>query len=310
MSLSKNRISILRYLSFLFLIALVIVFFSVHAIAPRMIVKPPKNIGKDSSQRLNLKSKKVNVEIENGNFLDGYWVSSTIDTTYGVIILVHGIGGNKESFLGLSKRLSKLGIASVLFDNRAHGQSGGEYCTYGHLEKVDISKIVDFILKKDSRLKVGIWGNSLGGAIAIQALEFDSRISFGIIESTFTDLNQIVFDYKKRILKGFGVKFLSDYALKRAGKIAGFDANKIKPLESVEIIHQPVLIAHGNSDDNIDFKYGKQLFQNLASVDKQFVEVDGGEHFGLFDTGGDEYVQKLMAFISRNLNIMEIKDSK
>lgn len=310
MSLSKKHIPFLRYVSILFLLAVLIGFIGLHFIAPRMIVQPPINIGKNSSQQLNLKSKKEKIEIENEDFLDGYWVSSELDTTYGVMILVHGIGGNKESFLGLSKRLSKLGIASVLFDNRAHGKSGGEYCTYGHLERKDISKFVDFILEKDSRLKVGIWGNSLGGAIAIQALEFDSRISFGIIESTFTDLNQIVFDYKKRILKGFGVKFLSDYALKRAGKIAGFDANKIKPLESVENIYQPVLIAHGNSDDNIDFKYGKQLFQNLASVDKQFVEVDGGEHFGLFDTGGDEYVQKLMAFISRNLNIMEIKDSK
>ena len=87
------------------------------------------------------------------------------------MILIHGIGGNKESYLGLAKRLSSLGVASVMFDNRAHGQSGGKYCTYGFEERNDVSKIIDYILEKKQNSSIGIWGNSLGGAIAIQSLE-------------------------------------------------------------------------------------------------------------------------------------------
>ena len=137
--------------------------------------------------------------------------------------------------------------------------------------KKDIAQIVDKIKARQPNLPVGIWGNSLGGAIAIQALEFDERIKFGIIESTFTELNQIVFDYKKRILKGIGLKFLSDYALKKAGEIANFKPFKVQPIESVKNIEQPIFIAHGDADENISSKYGQQLFDKLKSKDKQFI---------------------------------------
>ena len=292
----------MQYILILMLLAVVVGFVGIHFIAPRMILSPPINIGVNQSEKLGIQTLNVFVPIENNQSLEGYWIDSQKDTTYGVIILIHGIGGNKESFLGLSKRLSKLGVASVLFDNRAHGRSGGEHCTYGFKEKHDSSKIIDFIHAKDPRLKVGIWGNSLGGAIAIQSLEHDSRLSFGVIESTFTDLSQIVYDYKKRILLGFGIRSVSDYVLKRAGKIAGFDPDLVKPIQSVRNITQPVLIAHGTSDDNIHFRYGKQLHENLASRDKVFVEVYKGEHAGLFDSGGEEYIDQLMSFIAGNLD--------
>lgn len=141
----------------------------------------------------------------------------------------------------------------------------------------------------------------MGGAIAIQSLEYDERIEFGIIESTFTELNQIVFDYKRRILKGFGIRSISDYALKRAGKVADFEPLKIRPIESVKNIEQPVFLAHGDSDPNISFSYGEQLFNDLKSTDKEFTLVKNGGHFNLFDKGGKEYKEKIFAFIERNL---------
>jgi alpha-beta hydrolase superfamily lysophospholipase len=302
MQLSKKRFRISTYLFYIFFTSIFIGFIGLHFIAPKLILGPHIHPGVNNSHKLGLQTKSVSIAIEDNQSLKGFWVNSEQDTTYGIMILVHGIGGNKESFLGLSKRLAKLGVASVLFDNRAHGSSGGKYCTYGFKEKEDIEKIIDFIHYKNPSLKVGIWGNSLGGAIALQSLEVESRISFGLIESTFTDLSQIVFDYKKRILQGFGIRALSDYVLRRAGKIAGFDPSLVKPLESVKRINQPVLIAHGNSDDNIHFKYGKQLHNALGSDDKIFIEVDNGEHAGLFVTGGQKYVDQTMSFIARQLD--------
>lgn len=302
MQLSKKRFRITTFLVYIFFAAALIGFLSLHFVAPKLILGPHIHPGVDISHKLDLKTESVSVAIEDNQNLAGIWVNSEQDTTYGIMILVHGIGGNKESFLGLSKRLAKLGVASVFFDNRAHGSSGGKHCTYGFKEKRDIGKIIDFIHFKDPTLKVGIWGNSLGGAIAIQSLEVDDRLSFGIIESTFTDLSQIVFDYKKRILLGFGMRTLSDYVLKRAGKMAGFDPNLIKPIASVKHINQPVLIAHGNSDDNINVKYGQQLHENLASKDKVFIEVDNGEHTGLFVTGGQKYIDQTIGFIARQLD--------
>ena len=298
----------IKYLTIGCLIIMILGFVGIDNIAPYAITQPPKINGSITPEKLGLKSEALNLKTKDNVELSGYWIKSELDAPKGVIILLHGIGGCKEHFLGLANELSKKGIESIIFDGRAHGKSGGEFCTYGFKEKKDIAQIVDKIKKQQPTLPIGIWGNSLGGAIAIQALEFDERIKFGIIESTFTDLHQIVFDYKKRILKGIGIKHLSDFALERAGEIADFEPQKIKPIESVKNIEQSIFIAHGDSDKNISFKYGQQLFDNLKTKDKQFVLIKGGGHFDLFEKGGSEYKSKMMDFIQRNL-MLPPKDS-
>jgi len=278
-------------------------FIAINNIAPYAITQPPRINESITPQELNLKSEPLNIKTKDDIDLNGYWIKSEKDTAKGIMILIHGIGGCKEHFLNLAKELSKKGIESIVFDGRAHGKSGGEFCTYGFKEKKDIVQIIDKIKKHEPDLPIGIWGNSLGGAIAIQTLEVDKRINFGIIESTFTALNQIVFDYKKRILKGIGIRSLSDFALKRAGEIADFDPLNIKPIESVKNIEQPIFMAHGDSDANISYKYGQQLFANLKTKDKEFILIEGGGHFDLFDKGGIEYKNQIMSFIERNLKL-------
>jgi alpha-beta hydrolase superfamily lysophospholipase len=218
------------------------------------------------------------------------------------MLLIHGIGGCKEHFLNLAGKLENQGITSIVFDGRAHGESDGTFCTYGYYEKQDISKIVDFIKKQNPEIRIGIWGNSLGGAIAIQAMENEKRIEFGVIESTFTALDQIVYDYQKRICKGIGLRLVTDAALEEAGKIANFNPDAVKPIHAVKNIHQPIFIAHGDNDENIHYTYGEQLYKNVASTQKEFVLIKGGGHFNLFAQGGKDYEGKLMGFIHRQFD--------
>ncbi len=272
-----------------------------HYIAPYAITQPGRVSLDLKPSELDLKSTSLDLEIADSIRLKGYSIESNLETTRGIMILVHGVGGCKEHFIPLAGDLADLGVATLVFDGRAHGKSSGDFCTYGFHEKKDIARLVDYIKTRNDSLPVGIWGNSLGGAIALQALEYDERIQFGVIESTFTDLRTIVHDYKKRMLGGFGIRSLSNYALDRAGEVANFDPSQVAPIESVKHIEQPVLIAHGNEDERISFEYGKALFENLKSVDKEFVEVEGGKHFGMFDVGGQAYKEKLLTFIERNL---------
>ena len=164
-----------------------------------------------------------------------------------------------------------------------------------------MSKIVDLIKNTNRDLKIGIWGFSLGGAIAIQSLEIDKRIEFGIIESTFTAMDKIVFDYTRHMMGPIGTRFIADYGLKRAGEIADFDPHEVKPIKAVEHIEQPTLIAHGDADANISVEYGKELFEKLKAADKELIIVEGGGHLDMFEKGGVDYTTKLIGFINRNL---------
>lgn len=218
------------------------------------------------------------------------------------LILVHGIGGAKEHFFSLASNLTKDGYSALVIDNRAHGDSDGEYVTYGYKEKEDISLLVDFLKERAPSLKVGIWGSSMGGAIAIQAMENDERIDFGIVESTFINLEQIVYDYQKRYTAGIGLRFLTDYVLECAGVIAAFDPKMVSPENAVKSIEQPMFLAHGDKDARIKHEYGKQLFENLAAKDKTFELVKGAGHLNLGEIGGEEYYIKVVDFIKRQHN--------
>ena len=218
------------------------------------------------------------------------------------LILVHGIGGAKEHFFPLAKRLTKDGYNALVMDNRAHGASDGAYATYGFKEKHDISLLVNYLKEQDPYIKIGIWGSSMGGAIAIQAMEHDPRIEFGVVESTFLNLEQIVYDYQKRFSAGIGLRFLTDYVIERAGVLAGFDPKKVSPENAIKKIAQPMFLAHGDEDERIAFAYGEKLFKNLAAKDKTFELVPGAGHLNLGAIGGEQYYKKVLSFIERQLN--------
>ena len=273
--------------------------FVVHNVLPYALLQPQRVTTTNYLETENQNYTALQLVTKDSVTLKGYHVKSNKDTVYGSIVLIHGIGGCKEHFTELAIDLANSGYDSWLFDNRAHGESGGEYSTYGYHEKNDISLIIDTIKENQPTSKIGIWGNSLGGAIALQAIEKDKRIAFGIIESTFTDLNQIVYDYQKRFSYGIGLEWICDIALNKASKIGAFNSEDVKPIESVKNISCPVLIAHGNADGNIKFEYGKQLYTNLASKDKVFVEVDNADHYNMYDAGGEEYSTKLFNFLKR-----------
>lgn len=290
---------LLKYFIIAFVLLVVGGFLGAHYVAPWAIIQPQKINEAFGPEDLALKSEVFVVKTDDDVLLKGHWIKTKEDSSKGIMILVHGIGGCKEHFLGLAGQLAEIGVESIVFDLRAHGKSGGEFCTYGYHEKNDIRRIVDYVKGIVPDKKIGIWGNSLGGAIAIQSLEIDSRIEFGIIESTFCDLSEVVYEYQKRFAMGIGLKIVSDHALKQAGEIAHFEPDSVKPINSVKQITQPVFIAHGDSDDNISFQNGKELYNHLKSKDKIWYPVKNGEHTGLFVSGGEDYKIAIEEFIQR-----------
>ena len=286
------------------LLSIVIIsFIGIHFIAPYAILKPPKMNDPTLAKQFHQNLEPFNISTVDDVELSAYWITPAIATPRGCMILLHGVGGCKEHFLGVANKLRQQDIASIVFDSRAHGQSGGQFCTYGAKEKQDVSVIIDLIKARYPNTSIGIWGNSMGGAVAIQAMAIDKRISFGVIESTFTSLAKIGFDYQKRLSK-ISSRRLFNYVLKRAEIIADFNSATVRPIEAVKYIDQPMLIAHGDADKNISFAYGQALFNALVATDKEFVRVPNGGHAGLFITGGKEYEDKLFNFINKQLKTL------
>lgn len=252
-------------------------------------------------EQIGLRTEKLDVTVADTIVLKGWFIHAARPDPFGTVILLHGSASCKEAMLATAETLAFSGCNAVIVDLRAHGESGGMYCTYGYYEKEDVSRIIDEAIKKFSNAEpFAVYGNSLGGAIALQALAFDPRIKCGIIESSFATLREVVYDYMKRI-SGMPLRFISDKALDNSGIIANFPVDSIRPEESAKNILQPVLIAHGSEDNYISIEYGKRIYRNLASPNKVWYPIEGGDHLNLRQAGGREYQQKVVNFLRTNL---------
>ncbi|MGB0869254.1 MAG: alpha/beta hydrolase [Flavobacteriales bacterium] len=225
---------------------------------------------------------------------------TSLDSVKGNIILVHGIRGDMNFLEPNIRHFSSLGYNTFSVDLRAHGSSGGQYCTFGVKEKKDISNLIDYLLEfKHLDLEnLGIWAQSLGGAVALQSLAVDKRIQWGIVESTFSEFTTIVNDYFQLYL-GFSNVNFSNYLVKRAGAISNFNPDEAKPINACRKITQPVLMIHGTEDDRINISNGKRNFQALSSKNKSFFEVKGANHVNVWHVGDIHLKNEINVFLKR-----------
>lgn len=295
----------------LLIITTVLGFLFLHFYVPRIITEIKNPLvqfikgEKQSEATQNFKEKLPNAKYItfksfDGAALSGYLNYSSTDIPKGTLILLHGIRSNKDHFINLSQQLSKLGYNTVALDSRAHANSKGVHCTFGVKERKDISKLITFLEQEEAITdNIGVWGQSLGGAIALQAMGTDSRIQFGIIESTFSDFKTITNDYFQYHL-GFNIKPLTNYLVYRAGKIANFNPEDAKPIKYCKTISQPILVVHGNNDQRINIKYAKANFAQIPSTAKEFIEIKTANHLNVWEIGGDDYFSSVLKFITKN----------
>lgn len=291
------------------LVVVLLLFLVIHFFVPRLIteiqnpvvglIKRNRNVSFDVASTTNSKIKTKEFEFNSfdNTILSANITYTTSDTLKGTIILLHGIRSSKNHFSTLSNFLSKNGYNAVALDSRAHGKSGGQFCTFGVNEKKDIKTLIDYLETNESLTSFGLWGQSLGGAIGLQAMGYDSRIQFGIIESAFSDFKTIVNDYFN-LHAGFSFTPFSNYLVNRSGEIAEFNPNDAKPITYCESIQQPILIVHGNKDKRIDIKYAKANYAKIPSDKKEFIEIDGANHLNVWSVGGDAYFTRVLQFMN------------
>lgn len=277
-----------------------LLFVFLHFIGPGMIVdRRPAKDGYPSIGDYHLDVDTLIMESNDGLQLYGVWCNANTDTVKGTILMIHGIGSCKDHFIPRAEWLADNGYNSVLVDLRAHGMSEGDYVTYGYNEIPDLKLFLECMTLHHHANNIGVWGQSLGGSIALQLMAADDRIKFGIVESTYCTFDEVVHDYSKRIF-GFPLGWLTDYVIWRAQEVAEFDKTNINPEKACKKIYQPVLLVHGTADDRIDISYGERNFKALSSQNKEFYKVEGADHLNVWETGGEIYNQKCLEFLENH----------
>jgi uncharacterized protein len=248
-----------------------------------------------------LPQENIAIETFDGLKLDCWFVPQKRKNR-GTIIYLHGVGDCKIGGISFARVLYDSGFNIFLYDSRQHGESEGYYCTYGFYEKYDVSTVIRYLRsRKDMKIgKIGIFGTSMGGAVAIQAAAMDPHICAVVSECSYTSLRVVFVDYQKRIIK-LPWHFLRNIALVQSQKIANFKARLVSPLEDIKRIHVPIFIVHGKKDTFIKSEYSKMLF-NAANEPKQLLLIDNAGHNDVWDIGGEAYKKPLIAFFKKYLS--------
>lgn len=229
------------------------------------------------------------------------WLVQKQTDPIGTIVYLHGVGDCKIGGVALSRFFFSLGYNVFLYDSRHHGESEGRYCTYGYYEKHDVRAVIDYLeSRKDLAVgPIGVFGTSMGAAIAIQAAVIDPRIKAVVAEASFTSLRDIIVDYQRRILK-LPWHFLRNAAMARTQRIAKFKGRDVSPLDDVARLRTPILFIHGTEDTFIRHEYSERLYQ-AANDPKHLLMIEGADHNDVWTVGGKRYQDTISTFLSAHL---------
>ncbi len=301
------------------IVLLVVAIASAVYFGPRMLLMPkrrppefylqrygfshPSQIGLDyveetliTSERHDSQSKDLRLK---------YWVIENTDFEEGagVVIYLHGITDSKVSGLNYARALIRTDPSGrrpcnkvYLIDMRRHGDSEGDYCTYGYFEKYDVAALIDKIESKHHGAEITLLGVSMGAAIAIQTAAIDNRVSRVIAVAPFYDLFSIALDHQVHKI-GIKSKLLLKLVLARAERIAGFEAPKVSPAIDIPKIHVPILIVHGTEDKTVKSEYSLRLKE--LNENAQLLVVPNAGHIDVLERGGKAYLEKLVEFIKK-----------
>ncbi|MEW6557116.1 MAG: alpha/beta hydrolase [Elusimicrobiota bacterium] len=218
------------------------------------------------------------------------------------IIICHGWGANKSDVLPSTMYLLKSGFNLLYFDFRNHGASGGTVSSLGKLESLDLSCAIEYLKKTKPAQsnKIGVYGISMSGAVAILTAATDSRIETVVVDSAFSSFNYIVARYAKLFYKIPKYPFIPITLLFTRLRL-GFNPDEFSAIYFVsKISPRPVFFIHGENDDRIPVDECKKLY-NLAGEPKEIWIVPNADHMESHSKNPVEYEKKVGSFFVKYL---------
>jgi len=210
--------------------------------------------------------------------LAGYWLPAENEKR--VVMFFHGYKSNPWwDSSGMGQYLHEHGCSLFLADQRAHGESEGEYITFGVKERLDCADWAKLVCEKYAHgLPVYLFGVSMGATtVMLAASEPLPENVLGIaadcgFTSAYDEFAHILGDNMH--IPPWAVLPLVDLICR---KKAGFRLRECYTVDAIRHTDLVILLIHGGSDDyvptemsrdNFDFCYGR----------KHLLIVDGAPH--------------------------------
>jgi fermentation-respiration switch protein FrsA (DUF1100 family) len=283
-----------------------------YVMSTLMVYRPKVVPLDDPASRLGVNFERVAFTAVDGTRIVGWWmpaVSMEGDRARDTVLVCHGLGSNKSNHLILAVAPLNAGYNVLAIDLRAHGESGGQLCTFGDRERLDALAAVRWLTATQpqrSHRILGV-GASMGAAALLAAAvdgsddagqRIDGVVAYGTYDNLRELVDTVTTDYFPTplawLLKHVGVPIASFHTGRNLMAFAPGDfAQQLWP--------RPLLVIHGADDEIIRFEHGHRLYQR-ALQPKQHIWIGGGTHNGI--VGDQPTAREVIEFLDNARRIL------
>ncbi len=231
--------------------------------------------------------------------LKGWYIPAGTDKT---IIAMPGGKQTREDrstkMLELCVDLAKQGYNVLVFERRGCGESQAAKFSCRSILGRDFSGAIDYVRKRNGKEEsIILLGVSIGASAAISSARENNDIKAVICDSCFTSIPEMT----KRVLANAFKPFV---IFKPGSVVMGrlfFGLDKESAVDKVPHIKCPIFFINGSEDTSVP-PYDAYSLLNASnnSLDKIWI-ADGAGHSQSYMTYPEEYVEKIVQFLSARL---------
>jgi len=203
----------------------------------------------------------VPVGLDRTQRLTGWWLPTPLPEAK-TVLYFHGNDGNVSVSVREVTPLVDLQYSVCLIDYRGYGKSERLFPSEQSVYE-DAEAVWNYAVRERGidPAQIYIYGQSLGGAIAIELARHHPEAAGLIVESSFTSIYDMArLDIRYRALP---LNLLLHQRFDSLNKVPG--------------LKLPVLFMHGTADEIVPYSMGEELFE-AAPEPKRFVPLEDGKH--------------------------------
>jgi hypothetical protein len=208
---------------------------------------------------------------------------TNILTSPKVMLYLCGVGRNMGDYNYLARvsAFRQLGFSVLVFDYRGYGLSEGDFPNESQVYQ-DSQAAWNYLrnVRRIPPEQILIYGESLGGAIALDLAVKHPEAGGLILQSSFTSMAEAI--KHRKFLQIFPVGLLL--------------SERFDSLSKVRSLRVPILFLHGSADSVVPSEMSQRLY-DAAPKPKQLFVISGADHVRIYQPGEQSYLKAIQRFI-------------
>lgn len=237
--------------------------------------------------KINMKYDDVFLSTLSGNKIHGWYFPSTMKETKGTVLFFHGNAENLTSHFLMLRWLPDNGYNYFIFDYPGYGLSTGKPNPQSTVESGIAA--AEWLHEKKEKRPLIIYGHSLGGAIAMKAVEeikASIPVRCVIIDGSFSSYQKM----SRRVLS----RQWFTWWLQPVTYVFVSDQYSPEPIDQISPI--PMLFLHGTDDPAVEPVSSQEMFAQ-AKAPKEIWMIPGGHHGDLYELNNGELRARVLDYL-------------